>query len=333
MKSERTKKLLGHIFNRIVVFLISLFILSLFVFFMSRMTPTDPLQSYYGERVEKMSVEEKMIARHNLGLDQPIYVQYIDWLKEALQGNWGISYKYKQNVLDVICERIGNTVVLGGLSFVLIFAGALWLGILCAYYEDTWFDQLFCKMGTLTSCIPEFWLSLILIFLFSVTLKWLPSSGAYTIGKEHDMIDRIRHMCMPLIVICMGHVWYYAFLIRNKLLEEVRADYVRTAIAKGLTKKRVMFHHCVKNVLPFYISVMAISVPHILGGTYVVEAVFAYPGLGTLSYESARYADYNLLMILCMLTGFIVLLSNLVGQIINETLDPRMKLNGNGVNE
>ena len=165
----------------------------------------------------------------------------------------------------------------------------------------------------------------LLILIFAVELKVLPSSGAYTIGKENDLGDRILHLILPMTVVVLGHLWYYAYLIRNKLLEEVRADYVLLAKSKGVTGKSVMFRHCVRNIIPTYLSIMAISVPHILGGTYIIEMVFSYPGIGTLSYESARYQDYNLLMVICLLSGALVILCNMIAQTINERIDPRMK--------
>ena len=113
--------------------------------------------------------------------------------------------------------------------------------------------------------------------------------------------------------------------IQNKLLEETRADYVLLGKSKGLSKRQIMFGHCLRNIMPSYISIMAISVPHVLGGTYIVEKVFSYPGIGTLSFESAQYHDYNLLMVLCMMTGIVVIFCNILGQIINEHIDPRIK--------
>ena len=313
--------------KKLLIFVASVFLLSLLVFVISRLTPTDPLQAYYGERTEKMSVEEKNWAREKLGLNDPISTQYLRWLQGAVKGEFGISYKYKQPVTQVIGKRIGNTLILGGTGFVLTFLGSLLLGILCAWKEDGWLDRTLCKLGTVTSCIPEFWFALVLILIFSVELKWLPSSGAYSLGKAGDLADRLRHLILPLAVVIIGHLWYYAYMIRNKLLEEVRADYVLLCKAKGLTKKKVMFRHCLRNILPSYISLMAISVPHILGGTYIVETVFSYPGIGTLSYESAKYADYNMLMVLCMMTGITVIFCNMIGQIINEHIDPRLKAN------
>ena len=287
----RQKKLVYY-GKKCLIFLISVFILSVAVFYVARLAPGDPLISYYGDRTEKMSPEEREWAMEKLGLNEPISVQYVKWVKNAFHGEFGISFKYKQDVVEVIGGRIGNTLVLG---------------------------------GTISSCIPEFWMALVLILVFSVNLKILPSSGAYSTGNAGDMGDRVLHLIMPLTIVVMEHLWYYAYMIRNKILEEVRADYVLLAKAKGLNKKKLMFRHCVRNVMPAYLSIMAIAVPHVLGGTYVVESVFSYPGIGALSYESARYHDYNLLMLLCMMSGILVIFCNIVSQTINEQIDPRMK--------
>lgn len=311
--------------KKILNFLVSIFVLTVVVFYVSRLAPGDPLVSYYGDRVEKMSQEEREWANDKLGLNDPITVQFVRWFEQACKGDFGISYKYKMDVKEVIGVRIGNTLLLGGIGFVLIFSLALLLGVLCAWYEDRLLDKLICKIGTITSCIPEFWLSLVLILFFAVQLRILPSSGAYSIGKEKDVTDRVLHLILPMTVVVVNHLWYYAYLIRNKLLEEVRADYVLLAKAKGLKKRTIMFRHCLRNMIPSYLSIMAISVPHVLGGTYIIETVFSYPGIGTLSYESARYQDYNLLMILCIISGAIVILCNMVAQTINERIDPRIK--------
>ena len=313
--------------KKALIFLISVFVLSAAVFYISRLAPGDPLMSYYGERVEKMSAQEKEAAREKLGLNDPVSVQYIRWLQNAVKGDFGISYKYKQDVMEVIGQRIGNTLILSGIGFLLTFLGALGLGLLCAWYEDRWPDKLLCKGGTLLSCIPEFWLSLVLILVFTVMLSVLPSSGAYDVGHKNDIVNRIEHLLLPMTVVVLEHLWYYAYMIRNKLLEETRADYVLLGKSKGLSKKQILFGHCLRNIMPSYISIMAISIPHVLGGTYIVETVFSYPGIGTLSYESARYHDYNMLMVLCMITGILVIFCNLIGQIINERIDPRIRAN------
>ena len=207
----------------------------------------------------------------------------------------------------------------------LIFGLALLLGAACAWFEDRLPDRIICQAGAVISCIPEFWLSLILLLIFAVNLKWLPGSGAYTVGREGEWGDRIRHLILPITVVVLGHLWYYAYMIRNKLLQEIRADYVLLAKSKGLKRRSVLFRHCLRNTMPSYLSIMAVSVPHILGGTYIIETVFSYPGIGTLSYESARYKDYNLLMLLCILSGMLVILCNMAAQLINERIDPRIR--------
>lgn len=311
--------------KKLFSFLVSVLVLSVVVFYVARLAPGDPLVSYYGDRTEKMSPEEREWAMEKLGLDEPIHVQYVKWVKNALHGDFGISFKYKQDVVEVISGRIVNTLLLGGIGFLCIFVGSLLLGVFCAWNEDRWIDRILCKLGTVFGCIPEFWLSLVLILVFAISLRVLPSSGAYSVGMEKSTADRAAHLILPLIVVTAEHLWYYAYMVRNKMLEEVRADYVLLAKSKGLGKRRILFRHCLRNVIPTYLSIMAIAVPHVLGGTYVVESVFSYPGIGALSYESARYHDYNLLMLLCMLSGILVIFSSILSQIISERIDPRVR--------
>ena len=300
--------------------------LSMVKLYVSRLAPGDPLFSYYGERVEKMSPEEREWAEEKLGLNDKISVQYSRWMNQVFHGNFGRSYKYKMDVLDVLKSRLGNTLLLGGTGFLIIFAGALLMGVICAWKEGGWLDKIICKAGTIISCVPEFWLALVLILVFSVSLRWLPSSGAYAVGQEKNISDRILHMILPFIVIVTEHLWYYGYMVRNKMLDEIRADYVLLAKAKGIKKSRIMLVHCMRNIMPSYLSIMAISVTHIMGGTYVAETVFSYPGIGTLAYESARYKDYNLLMIISLMSGIIIIACNMAAQILNERIDPRMRI-------
>lgn len=318
-------KIFTRLIKRIFLFLCAVWLLSVLVFGLSRLSPMNPLQSYYGERAEKMTEEQKVNARKYLGLDESICVQYIRWAENAVRGDFGISYKYKQPVTEVISVRAANTIVLGGTGFVITFALALAVGILCAYDNGRIIDRTICKVGVITSCIPEFWLSLVLMFVFSVVWHVLPSGGAYSIGKEYDIVDRIKHLILPVLTLVISHLWYYAYMIRNMLVEEQKKEYVLLCRVKGLSEIRILLRHCLKNIMPSYISMMAVSVPHILAGTYVIEVVFCYPGIGTLSYESALYADYNMLMVICLITGIVIMLFNLVAQQINTYISPRYK--------
>ena len=186
--------------RRILYFLLSIFLLSAVTFYMARLAPGDPLVSYYGDRAEKMSPKERKWAEEKLGLEDPITVQYIRWLERSFHGDFGISYKYKTDAVDVIKGRAGNTLILGGIGFVLIFVLSLLLGVLCAWNEERLLDRMICKIGTAASCIPEFWLSLVLILIFSVNLRLLPSSGAYTVGGKGGISDRIRHLDRKSVV-------------------------------------------------------------------------------------------------------------------------------------
>lgn len=313
------------IFKKIFQCIVAIFILSVVVFYMERLSPGDPLESYYGNSVERMSVEQKEKAMDRLGLNSPIYVQYGKWLKNSIRGDFGISYKYKRDVNKVIGDVYKNTIVLGGLAYILTFVLAIFLGIYCSLNEDKFVDKLITTIGNITSCIPSFWISLILILIFGVNLAILPTSGAYSIGMEDNIGDRVLHLILPLIVLIFGHLWYYAYMVRNKILEEMREDYILLARVKGLKKSEIIYKHCLRNIAPSFITIMAVSIPHILAGTYVVEKVFSYPGIGTLIFESARYHDYNMLMVLTLITGVLVLVSNMIAQIINIKIDPRMK--------
>ena len=316
------------VLRKIFQCIIAIFILSLVVFYISRLSPGDPLKAYHGNAVERMSMEEKEKARDRLGLNEPIYIQYGKWLKNVAKGDFGISYKYKRDVTSVIKDVYKNTVILGGLAYILTFVGALIIGVFCAIHEDKLIDKIIMTIGNITSSIPSFWIALILILIFGVNLGVLPTSGAYSIGNESDIADRMIHLILPLVVLVIGHLWYYGYMVRNKILEEMREDYVLLAKVKGLTKRQVVYRHCLRNIMPSFITIMAISVPHILAGTYVIEQVFSYPGIGTLIFESAKYHDYNMLMVLSLITGIIVLISNMIAQIINIKIDPRMNYQG-----
>lgn len=311
--------------NRLIQFIITLFLLSVLVFYMARLSPGNPLRSYYGESVQRMSEEEQNAAKIRLGLDKPIHIQYVNWLKQAVKGDFGISFKYKKDVVEVIKEVYPATLILGSVSFVLTFGGALLLGVFCVMKEDGFWDIAICKMGVIINCIPEFWLAIVLILIFSINLRVLPSSGAYGLGEGSSLGSRLLHLILPVTVLTLSHVWYYGYIIRNRLLEEVRKDYVLLCKSKGLKKRTILFRHCVKNILPFIVSLMAVSVPHLLGGTYIVEKVFSYPGLGTVCFESAKYHDYNMLMIVTLITGTAVITINMGAQVLMAKLNPEME--------
>ena len=204
-----------RICRRLFGFLLTMLLLSVLVFYAARWAPGDALQSFYGDAVESMTAEEMAAARTRLGLDAPIHVQYGIWLQNALHGNFGLSLRYKMPVLDVITPLIGNTLLLGGIAYVLVFALAILLAVACALHEDTWLDRLLCRIGTAVYYLPPFWIGVVLVLIFSINLRWLPSSGAYDVGMAGVVGNRIRHLILPLAVMVMCQLWYYAYIMRN----------------------------------------------------------------------------------------------------------------------
>lgn len=320
-----TKHKVIFILKKLLQLITVMLVLSVIVFVISRLSPGDPLRAYYGDGFEHMSTIEKQEAYEYLGLDKPLIVQYGKWIRNAVKGDFGISYKYKRPVIEVIEGVWMNTLLLGGLSFVLIFVFGTMLGIFCAMREGSRTDTVLCKAGVVSSGIPAFFTALILILVFAVKIPIFPTSGAYAIGSHENAASRLYHLILPLSVLVLEHLWYYTYMIRNKLLEEARQDYVMLCKIKGLSRKTIMRRHCLRNIMPSMITIMAVSLPHILGGTYIVEMVFSYPGIGTLSFESARYQDYNMLLLLCLITAFVVVAASIIAQIISESIDPRMR--------
>lgn len=310
----------------ILTFLVVLLLLSFLVFALSRACPGDPLMAYFGDGLERMSEVEKDAARDRLGLNDSLLTQYGRWFAGALHGDLGLSYQYKEPVGRVIGDLWGNTLLLGGVSYGILFALAIWLGAFCALREGSRTDRIIRRIGILSSNVPAFFLSMVLILIFSVKLGILPASGAYDYGQSGSVISRITHLILPVTVLVLEHLWYYAYLIRNKLMEETRKEYVLLAKANGLSRRRIMIGHCLRNSLPSLLVLMALAVPHILGGTYVVEMVFGYPGLGTLSMQSALYKDYNMLMAITMITGMVVLFFNMGAQWLDRKIDPRLEV-------
>lgn len=315
---------LKYILKKTGQLIISLIVLSIIVFFVSRVAPGDPLRAYYGESVERMTDAQLASAEERLGLDKPLAVQYAVWAGNALRGDFGISYQYKQPVMNVISDVYGNTLTLTVVSFVIIFAAGMMLAVFCARHEGSLADRTICRLGIAANSIPEFFMALILILVFAVKLGWLPQSGVTSVGGG-GIADRAVHLILPVAAIVISHIWYCAYMMRNRLTDEMSKEYVLMCKVKGLTERQTVYRHCVRNIMPSAISIMAVFLPHLMGGAYVVEMVFSYPGMGKLGLESAQYHDYNMLMTVCLITGAAVILINMAAQVINEKLAPDMK--------
>lgn len=304
---------------------LSLLILSILIFLTSRLLPGSPLNALIGDHADMLSAQQSKEALAALGFERPLYQQYLSWLCYLLQGNLGFSLYYKMQINELLPPLLVNTLMLGGLSYILIFALALALALTCIRFENRLLDRIICKLGSLCYFLPSFWLCLLLILIFSVSLQWLPSSGAYSYGGQHDFLDRAEHLVLPCSVMILSHMWYYGSMLRNRLSLEVRMPYVLTARACGLGPWRILTTVCLRAALPLLINLMAVSAAHIIGGTYVVEAVFNYPGIGNAAVLSAKNHDYDLLLILTLITGSLIILSAIAARFLAAAADPRLK--------
>ena len=317
------KNLAASIAKKLGQLILSLFALSVITFLVSRLAPGNPLRAYYGDALERMSPEQLATAEENLGLTDSLFTQYVRWLQHAATGDFGISFQYKQPVTQVIAQVGGNTLLLTLVSFVIIFALGMALAVICVENEGRAPDRWIRRVGVAAGSVPEFFMAMLLILVFASGLGIFPMSGVTGIGGG-GIGDRAVHLVLPAATLIITHVWYCAYLMRSRLMDEVEKDYVLLCKGKGLTRHQVILRHCIRNIMPSAISIMAIFLPHLLGGAYVVEMVFSYPGLGKLGVESAQYHDYNMLMLIALITGAVVILTNIIAQFVNELLDPRI---------
>lgn len=310
--------------GKVLTLLLTLVVLSVLVFFMARLAPGDPLVSYYGSGVERMSTKEKEDARERLGLHESMAVQYGVWAKNALAGDLGISYKYKVPVTEIIGQMLPNSLLLGGSGFLLVFLLAPLLGAFLALNEGKTLDRFLTRLGIITGSIPVFWISLVLILIFSVFLGLLPSSGAAPYGVEASLAKKLPYLVLPLSAALFSHLWYFGYLARNLYLEEMGKEYMLLHRIKGMGRVGILLRHGTRNIFPAYLTLMVNSIPHLLGATYVIEEVFSYKGLGSLAFESAKYHDYNLLMVITLLTGALVVLLNMLQDVLAGILSPAL---------
>ncbi len=261
-----------------------------------------------------------------LGLDDPIPVQYGRWIGNLVQGKMGISYQYSLPVAQLIGDRIQATLLLGGVALAAAILLSIPLGMVSAIKRYSGWDYLATLVAFLGVSLPVFWLGLMLIIVFSVTLNWLPSSGMFTIGAPFSLGDRLTHLIMPAAVLATLPLAQLTRYARSGTLEVIRQDYVRTARAKGLAERRVLAGHVLRNALIPFITVVAVLLPRVIGGAAITEAVFAWPGMGRLAVEAAFTRDYPVVMGITVVVAVFVVLSNLVADLIYGVLDPRIRL-------
>ena len=262
--------------------------------------------------------------RERLGLDQPVYVQYVRWLGAAVSGDLGISFSSTRPVAEMILERLPATLELMASAFLLAAVVALGLGVFSAVRQYSVFDYFGTGLSFVGIAMPVFWFALILQLVFSVKLGWLPVAGTETVGAT-SLGDHLMHLVLPAVVLSFRYIAGWSRYLRSSLLGVLRADYVRTARAKGLPETAVVGIHALRNALIPLVSIMALNLAALFSGAVITETVFAWPGIGRMFVQAMFARDYPLLMGILMMGSVMVVVFNLVADILYGILDPRIR--------
>ena len=320
-----TAFIIRRLFQTILVTLL----LSFVSYCLMGMMPGDPLDIAC-QANPHCTPENLDVMKKNLGLDQPVQVRYAKWITAFAQGDLGYSRTYRLPVTEILLPRLGNTLVLGGLSLLLSLLIAIPLGVFTSLRANSKFDYSLNMFAFAGISIPSFWLGLMLIIIFAVKLQWLPAGGTETVGLEHQLsafgvaADRIKYLVLPVTSLSLLTIAYWVRYTRAKMIETMRNDYIRTARAKGLSERRVIYRHGLRNALIPLVTVVALGLSGIFSGAVITETVFAYQGAGKLIFDAILANDYNMAMTSFIITSFLVLFMNLVADIAYAYLDPRI---------
>ena len=276
-------------------------------FALLHLAPGGPLAMY--TLTTSMGAEDLARISHELGLDQPLPVQYARWAANLVHGDWGRSYRDSRPVLVDIADRLPGTVELMLASLLLAIGIGVAVGIL----------------GALRLSIPTFWFGLMMIFVFSVTLGWIPSGDMYSLGRPFSLVDRLHHLVGPVTVLGLVLVAPWSRYTRSGMLEVLYQDYVRTARAKGVPAPRVVVQHALRNALIPLLTLAGVQLPMLFGGALVTETVFSWPGMGRFFVDSLGYRDYPVLMGILIFTAVLVILGNLLADLLYAVVDPRIR--------
>jgi peptide/nickel transport system permease protein len=309
-----------YIFHRLVSMLPVLLLVSLIVFSLIHLSPGDPVDLILGE--ERADAEVIAALRADLGLDQPLYVQYLRWLNGLVHGDLGYSFRSRIPVWDAIVQRLPTTIELTVAAMMIALFVSLPLGTIAALHRNTWPDFLNSILASLGASMPNFWLGVLLIYLFAVNLHWLPPSGY--ISPFKNPWGNLRSMVLPALALSAAYAAVVMRMVRSSLLEVLNEDYVRTARAKGLTEWLVLFRHTMRNALIPIVTIVGMETGRLLGGAVVTETVFALPGVGRLAVDAVLTRDFPIVQAVTLLMTGALLLSNLVVDLLYGFLDPRI---------
>lgn len=308
-----------YLIRRLLGMIPLLFGISFVSFIFMQLMPGGPITML--ARNSRMTPQQLAAIKHNMGLDQPWYIQYVKWVWSLIHGNLGISYIQFRPVDQVIAERIPNTVQLVVVGLAIAFVIALSIGVLSAVWQYSFFDHTVNAVSFFGLAMPVFWFGLMLQFLFAVELGWLPSADIGSAGP----LDYLKHLALPAFTLAFGSVAGWSRYVRSSMLEVIHQDYMRTARAKGVKRRQLILHHALKNALIPFITVVMLDTPLYLTGTVVTETIFDWPGMGRLFFDSLNSRDYPVLMGVLVFGAVIIVVFQVVADIIYGFLDPRIR--------
>jgi peptide/nickel transport system permease protein len=316
-----------YVIRRILVSIPLIWALATLTFFIVRAAPGDPMAIYYNPEIDP-SVMETVRAR--LGLDQPIHVQYVKWLAALARGELGVSFAHHRPVAEILAETIPNTLVLTVWALLLDLALGVVIGVVSAVRQNSWVDHVITVGALFIYSMPGFWLGLMLIIVFSLKLGWLPASQMESVGAEYlpwfpRLVDRAQHLVLPVFVLGIASAASVARYMRGSMLEVIRQDFIRTARAKGLPERQVIFKHALLNALIPIVTLLGLYLPFLMSGAVVTETIFAWPGMGRLTVGAIFARDYPVVMAANLIAGIMVVAGNLLADVLYAVVDPRIR--------
>ena len=273
----------------------------------------------------EMSLSDLEALKISMGLDKPIVIRYFIWLGDLLHGDFGISYRTSQEVSLMISQRIMPSLMLTGTGILAAMLVGVPLGIVSAYKPNSIWDHISTFISFIGASVPNFFLSLLLIYVLAVKLKWFPTSGMQSSGMSGNLLDLLHHLALPAFVCGIQPIGNYIKQTRSSVLEVLNEEYIKTARSKGLTNVVIVLKHAFRNALIPIVTTISLSIPFLIGGAVVTEQIFAWPGIGSLMITAITSRDYPVIMGVAVLICGVVLVANLILDLIYAALDPRIK--------
>jgi peptide/nickel transport system permease protein len=303
------------------------------IFFVLRLAPGDPTSFYFNPNIPPEIIEQ---LRRNLGLDQPLFIQYVRWMRSFFTGDFGYSFAQSRPVADILMDALPNTLILAGCALVLVFLVGIIIGVVQAVRQYSIFDSATSVLSLFFYSMPSFWLALMLMLIFSLKAhQWgwpiaLPPTGITSVDYEfmnagERILDRLAHLVLPVSTLTLALAAGVARYTRGQMLEVVRQDYIRTARAKGLPERTVILRHALRNSLLPVITLLGLYLPFLFSGAVFIEVIFAWPGMGRVIVDAIFQRDYPLVMATSFMFAVIVVLGNLVSDVLYGVVDPRIR--------